>query len=60
MPSQTNHEKEVLTQVVVSSFPKSLLQVIDARAKSNKRSRAAEILLMLEERLDLRKTPKAA
>lgn len=44
----------------MSSFPKPLLKEIDARAKANKRSRAAEIVHMLEGRIMLRRTPKAA
>lgn len=49
-----------MTQVVVSKFPVPLLEQIDAQAKRNGRSRAAEIRIMLQDRMSLRQQSKAA
>lgn len=60
MQTPTSPKKEELTQVVVSSFPRPLLEQIDAQAKANKRSRAAQIVIMLEARVMVRHTRQAA
>jgi hypothetical protein len=61
-PSDTQPEgtDEELVQVVVSSFPKALLDEIDAEAKLNNRTRAAEIRHTLAERMAERRSAQAA
>lgn len=58
--SEPPQETEEVVQVVVSSFPKRLLAEIDAQAKRNNRTRAAEIRNILAERVALRKQAAAA
>ncbi len=63
MPKKAALEKaadDAVVQVVISNFPKALLDVIDADAKRNNRTRAAEIRHTLAERLASRQEAKAA
>lgn len=61
MPKKPTTESESETvQVVVSGFPRSLREEIEADAKKNNRSLAAEIRQMLGERLQERRRLQAA
>lgn len=63
MPTKTEPQEDApknVVQVVISNFPKDLLDEIDADARRNNRTRAAEIRHTLAERIAARRQPQAA
>ncbi len=62
MPKKTDLDAadDETVQVVISKFPKTLLDEIDARAKAANRTRTGEIRHLLSERLSARREQQAA